>query len=315
MSTASPRRKTVIVTGATGFIGTHVVPRLRRRGDRVIACAILKTAIPGVPVRVGDLTNEASAKRLLHGADVVIHLAGDVNINASIERPRASIDSNVRMMLGVLEAARAMKKKPLIVFASTDRVYGATSKRIVDEREPAVPIEPYTAAKMIAETLLALYHRLYGIPYVVLRFDSVYGPGQPRRMFISDVILKLLERDTIEVGDLSVKKNFVYVGDVADAIVRAAHANRASYGRVYNIGGAHVPLTQVLDRITRVIDAKKGKRSTVLRKKGIGRAKKAEVISFRLSTARARKDLGWRPKTALSDGLQKTIDYFSPSHQ
>ncbi|MDE1924842.1 MAG: NAD(P)-dependent oxidoreductase [Patescibacteria group bacterium] len=303
--------KKVLVTGASGFIGQAAVPLLVKNKFSVTALTRGKERLFGSSVRYvrADLSR-AVPPFALKNINAVVHLAGEININASIEDPRANIEHNLAMTFNVLEAVRKSGNKPLAIFISTDRVYGHTKRRAVDEEERPFPIEPYAASKMLSETLFELYAHLYGIPYIVLRFDSVYGPHQPREMFISDLIQKMHKDALVKTGSLAVRKNFVYVADAADAIVRSLRAPVSAHNTVYNIGGKSYALSQVAAEIAREMSKRAGKKIFVRANALPGRPARIEVRPFNLSTKKAFHMLHWRAKTPLTEGLRHTIDYF-----
>lgn len=302
-------KKRVLVTGASGFIGTHLVRALldARYDVSVVSRGSAKFAEKVTHHRL-DLAR-ASLDGIVD-VDAIVHLASEIEINRSIEEPRDRIDHNLAMDLNLLEAARKSGKKPLLIFSSTDRMYGKTKKHTVTENEPPFPIEPYTASKIMSEVALQAYAHLYDIPYIVLRFDSVYGPGQPRAMFISDMIQKMLALDYVTTGPLSTKKNFVYVHDVVDAILRALKAPVSARNHAYNIGGKHASLEEVLTTLKAVFARTKKRTIRTIEEKLSLRPSKAEVAPFILSDAKARRLLKWKAKTPLYKGLQKTIEYF-----
>jgi nucleoside-diphosphate-sugar epimerase len=172
-----------------------------------------------------------------------------------------------------------------------------------------MPLEPYTASKMIGETLLALYQRVYGIPYIVFRMDSIYGPGQPVQMFISDLIRKFLTEDIIRVGALTVRKNFIYVEDVASAFVAALRAGPRAYNMMYNIGGSHAAFSDIADILRAQILRLRHKEPRLQYDRSLVRSSQFEVTPFRLSIERAHKFLKWRPRYSLKQGILNTIEY------
>lgn len=304
----SPAGK-VLVTGASGFIGTRLVNALLENAYDVHIVTRSNKQPWGARVKYHRTDLARGPLPSLVDFAAIVHLASVIDINASLAKPRERIDQNTVMDLVVLEALRINDAKPLVIFASTDRVYGRTKKRVVGEEEKPFPIEPYTASKIMGETMLELYAHLFDFPYIVLRFDSVYGPGQPRTMFISDMIQKMLVSDSISTGPLSTKKNFVYVDDAVDALQKALTAPRKAYNQVYNIGGKHGSLKSVLATLQKAFKARK-RTITVREEARSMRPSKAEVNPFALSTQKARRLLGWKASTTLYKGLQNTIEYF-----
>jgi len=272
----------IIVTGATGFIGKNL--------------------------NLSATTIGRKSFWALKDADVIIHLAGNMKINDSFKEPLLMIQDNTDLMLKLLEIVRKADRKPLIIFLSTDRVYGRTKKRVVTENDKIYPLDPYTASKIMCERLLELYSHLYGIRYIILRCGSIYGEHQPRTMFISDIIQKIQEQDIIEVGDLSLRKNFIYVGDVVQAIKKAVDAPKQAQNQIYNISAGQHSSKDIFKIIRKEIRKISG--ITVTTEFNSKYVRKMEVSSFTLATGKARKLLGWNPQTTLKEGLIKTINYF-----
>ena len=299
----------VLVTGATGFIGTRLIHALLAGGYDVHVVTRSNKAPWGKSVTYHRTDLARGPLPSLTDFAAIVHLASVIDINASLTKPRERIDQNLAMDLVILEAVRINAAKPLIIFASTDRVYGRAKKRIVREEEMPFPIEPYTASKIMGETALQLYAHLFDFPYIVLRFDSVYGPGQPRSMFISDMIQKMLISDSIVTGPLATKKNFVYVDDVVEAILKSLRASPGAYNQAYNIGGKYGSLKSILTVLQKAFKARR--RTIAVREEARSmRPSKAEVNPFVLSTAKAARLLKWKAKTPLYKGLSKTIEYF-----
>lgn len=297
----------ILVTGANGFLGRNVVSLLAERGYRVSTLERGVSAHKFLHHRI-DLAREVPNKAV-RGVDAIVHLASDVSIARSLENPSAHITNNLAMTFNVLEACRALQHKPLVIFLSTDRVYGKARGRVT-EQSPTYPIEPYTAGKIMSEAVLATYANLFDIPYVALRASAFFGPHQSRRSFIADVIQKMKERDDITVGPLKSVKNFTYVGNVASAVFAALYAPRSAHNRAYNIGGRPVSLAQILALIKPIVEQKLNKRIRIHIDRSICLPQKNEIGAFTLVTASAKKTLHWKEVTSLNDGLECAVDYF-----
>lgn len=303
--------KSVLITGGTGFIGRRVVVELVRQKYLVSVISRGKSNLPkGVKLIRGDLLKPASFESKIGKPDAVIHLAGNVNINYAIENPAEVFNENVSQTLNLLEALRKKGLKPLVIFSSTDRMYGKTKKKIVFENEPVFPLEPYVSSKICGELLLETYRHLYGVPYIIFRIDSVYGPGQPERMFISAVIKKMISGSEVTVGNLDVRKNFVYVDDVARAFLAALSIPDKARNTVYNLGGEHSSLREIFYIIKEIVEKRLKRKIGVKFDKKFVRKSGTEVNPFRLSMNKAKKILGWKPKTNFKNGLEKTFNYF-----
>lgn len=305
------RVKKIFVTGYSGFVGQNLIPRLVSAGFNVTVFGrkkILKNS--GFNYVKGDLLEPKSYNKPIIKHDIIVHLASIVNVNYSLTHPQEVLSQNINMLLNILEVLRKNKKKPIIIFASTDRLYGKTKKRVVDENEIPYPMEPYTASKILCEVLLETYNFLYGIPYIILRFDSIYGPHQPEQMFVSNVIRKMMSYDEFDVGKLDVRKNFIYVDDIASSIIKAVKTPQRARNSIYNIGGGSKSLEDVLNSIRRIFSRKLNKKVKVKYDPLLVRKAGTEVNPFSLSTAKAEKYLKWKQKISLERGLEKTIDYF-----
>lgn len=305
-------KKHVLIAGGGGFVGTRVVKLFSSKKYRVAVLERKKInkVLPGVRVISGDLLRPQSLSGKLKNFDAIIHLAANADVNYSISHSAEIMHINCAMLVNLLDEVARTGRKPLIVFASTDRVYGRTKKRVADEGEALYPLEPYTASKIFGERILELYRNMYGIPYIILRIDSIYGPGQPRSMFISDVIQKMKETGEITAGKLDVRKNFVYVDDVARAFLCAVDARPAVFNSAYNIGGRNVSLKDILNILKPVLEGKLAKKAVVKFRSSFVRKSFAEVRPFALSTRRAKRMLGWSPEITLREGLERTADHF-----
>lgn len=298
----------VLVTGASGFLGHHVVPALVEQGVRVRTLGRSLPASRTLPHHRMDLTRDIPYTAV-RGVDAVVHLAGEIDIKRAIENPRTRLTNNLAMVLHLLEAIRALDKKPLLIFLSTDRVYGKARGRVT-EHSPTFPIEPYTASKLLGEVAVMTYAHLFAIPYIILRASAFFGPHQPRRSFISDVIQKMIEDDSITVGPLKTVKNFIYAGNVADAVVAALTSTKNAQNRTYNVGGSPVSLQKVLLMCKSAIERKLRKKIRVRIDRSLRLPTVNEIGPFMVSTSAARSMLHWKPKVSLARGLSLTVDYF-----
>lgn len=304
----SRKRKCVLVTGANGFLGRHVVPALLEQGYEVRTLGRSESTNPDLRHYRTDLANGVP-EEAMRGVDAVVHLASDVSIARSIADPSGNITTNLAMALAVLKACGASKNKPLLVFLSTDRVYGKGRGRVT-EQSPTFPIEPYTASKIMGEIAVATYANLFDMPYITLRASAFFGPHQSRRSFIADVIQKMMENDEITVGPLNAVKNFTYAGNVAAAVLAAISAPRSAQNRVYNVGGKPISLLKVLGLLKTIVEKKLRKRIRIRIDRSIRLPQKNEIGTFALSTASAHKLLKWKETISLEKGLGRTVDYF-----
>ena len=308
----------VLVTGASGFLGKTIVPIIESKGYTVETVGRGIAPFPHLRHFKVDISAEVPTEAVAH-VDAIIHLAGDVRIADSIVHPAEHITNNLSMTLNVLEACKQSNTQPLFIFASTDRVYGKASSSIT-EKSPTFPTEPYVAAKLMSETAVASYAHLLEMPYIILRASAFFGPHQPRRGFIADIICKMLEGDSVTVGPLTGVKNFTYASNVADAIVASLKVGPSAQNRTYNIGGKPRSLKEVLDAVRKIIEKEDDRTITVRTDKSIKLPTKHDIGPFTLSTATAKKHLQWKEKVTLTCGLEETIAYFrrtlkNPKHK
>jgi nucleoside-diphosphate-sugar epimerase len=297
----------VLVTGSNGFLGRHVVNLLAEHSYRVSTLG-RKKSIHNFPHTKVNLVNNLPDKAIKN-VDAVIHLASEVNIASSIENPSLHIDNNLSMTFNILNTCKKLPKKPLVIFLSTDRVYGKARGRVT-EKSTTFPIEPYTASKIMGETVLSTYANLFDIPYIIIRTSAFFGPYQPRRSFISDVIQKMIAGENITVGPLKSVKNFTYVGNVASAVLAALRAPNSARNCIYNIGGKPRSLLEILNICKYNLENRLGKKIKIHIDRSIRLPSKNEIGAFSLSTLSARNALSWKESVTLQEGLEYTVDYF-----
>lgn len=295
----------IAVTGGTGFIGRHVVATLAAAGHRVTVLARREVAIDGAARVVrGDITERDLGARL-EGTDAIVHLAALSDASLSLADPVGYTEVNATGTLHILEAARAIGAG--VVFASSQRVYEPWHGPLREDT-PLAPTTVYGWGKLAAEGWMAMYHQIYDVPTATLRLFSVYGPGQRMSGGISGIVAIFAER-ALRGLDLAVHqahlRDFVYVTDVADACRCAVERLRdpAVRGNIYNIGSGEA--TQ-FDDLAELVRARAGMagRIAIVRGAEAGRERREEVYA---TIDRARRDLGWSPTIALTDGLDRYL--------
>lgn len=282
---------TVAVTGATGFLGRHLLGALAAtRPDRLFV--VIQPGEP--PLQDIECLTE------LEPADTVFHLAGGAGVQASLEDPARDLDSNVGTLLGVLRAARtgAIGR---IVLASSAAVYGP-AEGLVDERHPCRPVSPYGISKRAAEEYARVYAELYRVDTVVARIGNVYGPGQ-RRLVVYDLARRALtEGRPLRVhGDGAEVRDFVHASDVAGALLLLGE--RGERAGIYNIGsGAGTTIRDLAEMIAAAAGFEPGGIETT------HVASDGKVKVFRPAIERI-SALGYRAKIPLASGVQETVEW------
>jgi UDP-glucose 4-epimerase len=294
-----------LVTGGAGFIGSHLVDALLARGDEVHVVDNLSTGsrdnlADGAELHELDIRDdslEALTKELR--PEVVFHLAAQADVGTSVERPAFDADVNVVGTVRVLEAARAAGAR--VVFASTGgAIYGECERPAREDDEPR-PLSPYAAAKLAGEGYLSTWNRLHGTSHVVCRLANVYGPRQLAALeggVVAIFLDRLLAGRPTEIfGDGTQTRDFIYVGDVVEGFLTAAAS--ASEGGVYNIGSG--VQTSVLE-LHRLCAAAAGREQ----EPGFQERRPGDVLHSILDPSRAAQELGWRARTDLAAGLERT---------
>jgi UDP-glucose 4-epimerase len=318
--------KRVLVTGADGFIGSHVVERLVGDGASVRAFCFynsqgswgwLDTARADVKaaldVRLGDVRDAAFVADTMAGVDVVLHLAALIAIPYSYAAPESFVDTNVRGTLNVLEAARR-HRVGRVVITSTSEVYGTPETLPIRETHPLNAQSPYAATKVAADQLALSYHCSYGVPVVLLRPFNTYGPRQSTRAVLPTLLSQLLRgATTIKLGRLDTRRDLTFVGDTVDGFVRAA-TTPAIEGQVIQLGtGASPSIGEIFETACRVL----GKKATVELDPARLRPDASEVMVLEADPARAAQLLGWKAQVSLEQGLLRTAEWLRdnlPAH-
>jgi len=311
----------VAVTGAEGFIGSHLVEALVAAGHRVRAMALYNSmgswgwledldadVLDRVDVVLGDVRDAASVRELVDGAAAVYHLAALIAIPYSYRAPRSYVDTNVIGTLNVLDAVRACDT-PRLVHTSTSETYGTARAVPISEHHPLQAQSPYAASKVAADKLVESYHLSFGVPAVTLRPFNTFGPRQSARAVIPTVISQIAAgARQLKLGALAPSRDFLYVADTAAAFVAVGTAPAgAVVGELFNAGtGDEVTIGQVTADIARLMAAdvdvtEDGQRI---------RPKDSEVQRLVADAAKLTEHTGWRPAQTRDDGLRRTIDWF-----
>jgi len=303
-----------LVTGGAGFIGSHLAEELVRRGHQVTVVDNLSTGSRrnleafGSRLRFveGDLADLAVCREVVGGIDYVLHQAAIPSVPRSIEDPIASHRANVDATLNLLVAAADAGIRRL-VFAGSSSVYGDAAHLPKHEDLPPRPRSPYALQKLVGEQYCELFTALYGLDTVTIRYFNVFGPrqnpGSPYSGVISLFASALLEgRRPVVHGDGEQTRDFTYVTNVVDAVLRACEADGVS-GLVLNVAtGSRVSLNGLLATMNRLLG------TTIEPRYGEPRA--GDIRDSEADIARARARLGYEPRVRLEEGLQRTLDWF-----
>jgi UDP-glucose 4-epimerase len=304
---------TYLVTGGAGFIGSHLSEELVRRGHTVRVADSLITGkrsnldhISGVDFRQGDLADLEFARGVVKGCDYVLHQAAIPSVPRSVKDPITSNRANVDATLNVLVAARDAGVRRL-VFAGSSSAYGDTPTLPKHEEMPVNPLSPYALQKVVGEQYLQMFTRLYGLETVSIRYFNVFGPRQdpssPYSGVISVFATALLEnRPPTIYGDGEQTRDFTYVANVVDGVLRACEATGAS-GQVINVAtGGRISLNELFREMKKIVGA------TVNPEYVEGR--QGDVRDSQADIRKAKDILGYKPIVSFADGLQQTIEWY-----
>ncbi len=309
------------VTGAEGFIGSHLVEGLVRRGHRVKAMVLynmwssagwLETLAPDVSDQVdvvfGDVRDPATVRELVEGASVVYHLAAIGSVPYSYSAPRSFIDTNTIGTMHVLEAARACRT-PRVVHTSTSETYGTARTVPISESHPLQAQSPYAASKVAGDKLAESYHLSFGLPVVTLRPFNTFGPRQSTRAVIPQIITQLASGSKqLMLGALDPTRDFSYVIDTAEAFMTLGEAPASAViGELFNCGpGDDIAIGKLAEDIARLM----GIDADIVEDPKRLRPKDSEVMRLVCDATKLRERTGWQPRYTRDDGLRETIDWF-----
>lgn len=308
----------VLVTGAGGFIGSHLAEELARRGARVRALVrynsrsdwgFLEGLSPELAKRIevvsGDVTDPYCVGRLVKDQEAVFHLAALIGIPYSYEAPASYVATNVSGTLNVLEACRAHRVRRL-VHTSTSEVYGTARYVPIDEAHPLQGQSPYSASKIGADHLAESFHRSFGLPVSICRPFNTFGPRQSARAVLAAIVSQLLGGATsLRLGSLAPVRDFTYVSDTVAGFLAIASSPRA-VGEAINLGvGSGV----TIGRAVELIQGLTGRRACVARDAARVRPSKSEVLRLISDNRKARRLTGWRPVVPFEEGLRRLIGY------
>ncbi|MEW6172028.1 MAG: SDR family oxidoreductase [Bacillota bacterium] len=305
---------TYLVTGGAGFIGSHIVEELVRKGEQVRVLDNLSTGkkenlahLAGeIELVEGDITNTADVARSVKGVDYILHQAALASVDRSIQDPLLTNEVNITGTLNLLRAACENKVKRFI-YASSSSVYGNIPSLRKSEDLPADPLSPYAVTKYTGELYCRIFHRIYGLQTVALRYFNVFGPRQdPNSMYAAVVplfISALLQgKSPVIYGDGDQSRDFVYVSNIVAANLLACSAPYAP-GEVYNVGcGSQITINELLTVLKQII---KSDVTPVYQEPRPG-----DIRDSLADISLARQKLGYEPSVSLQEGLEKTVAWF-----
>jgi len=305
--------KKVLVTGAGGFIGSHLVERLVDLGANVRGFVHYNSLgrwgwlddsskKDHVEVIVGDIIDHDSVRNAVKGVEVVFHLAALIGIPYSYQAPSSYVQTNVVGTLNVLQASLATKVEK-VVHTSTSEAYGSAQYVPIDENHPLQGQSPYSATKIGADKLAESFFRSFELPVATIRPFNTYGPRQSARAIIPTVISQALTQSKLRLGNLTPTRDLNFVSDTVEGFLHVASEAKA-VGEVINIGnGKEISIGDLAQKIIKLM----GKNVSIVSESQRERPEASEVDRLCANISKARMLLDWEPKYSLDDGLSKTI--------
>lgn len=311
----------VLITGGLGFIGSTLARRLVDEGADVVLVDSLMPEYGGnlhniagiegrLKVNISDVRDVHSMRVLVRGCQFLFNLAGQTSHLDSMQDPYTDLEINCRAQLSILETCRLHNPSIRVVFASTRQIYGKPDYLPVDEKHLLRPVDVNGINKMAGEWYHILYNNVYGIRACALRLTNTYGPRMrvkdARQTFVGIWIRLILEGKRFEVWDGRQKRDFSYVDDAVEALMLAATHDEAC-GQVFNVGGAEAPVT-LKDLADLLVQVNGGGEYAQL--EFPDERKRIDIGDYFADDRRIRKAFGWQPRTGLSEGLARTLEFY-----
>jgi dTDP-glucose 4,6-dehydratase len=305
----------VLITGAGGFIGSHLTESLVQRGAKVRAFVrynsrgnlgnlmyAAPSALRTIEIVYGDLRDPEAVRRATAGIDTVFHLGALIAIPYSYLNPRTVLETNVVGTLNVLEAARAESVRR-VIHTSSSEVYGTARYTPMDEAHPIHAQSPYAASKIGADATVEAFYRSFELPVVTVRPFNTYGPRQSARAVIPSIITQALKGDSIKLGSRTPKRDFTFVDDTVSGFVQAAESSDLA-GEEVNLGSGKA--VSIGDLVQAVL-AQMERQIRIVPDRQRIRPERSEVMELVASSAKAARRIDWHPQIGLAEGLALTI--------
>ena len=308
----------VLVTGADGFIGSHLTESLLAEGYDVRALAqynsfnywgwledIQQTA--NLEIVCGDVRDQAYCREICKGIDVIFHLAALIAIPYSYIAPQSFIETNIKGTLNICQAAKDWNVKRILV-TSTSEVYGTAQYVPIDERHPLQPQSPYSASKIGADAIAMSFYNAYQLPVTIVRPFNTYGPRQSARAVIPTIITQIASGNKeIKIGDTTPTRDFNYMKDICNGFILLAKCNKA-IGETVNIGSNNE--ISIKELFTLIKDIMHSDVNLIVDEQRL-RPEHSEVFRLRCDNTKIKELTGYEPQYPLREGLEKTVEWFS----
>ena len=315
--------KKIFLTGADGFIGSHILESLVKKNYKVKALVYYNSfnsygwidkIEPKIKKKIeiisGDIRDSKIIRDNIKGCEQIIHLAALIGIPYSYHSPKSYVDTNVQGTLNILQAGQDLNIKK-IIHTSTSEVYGTPQYLPIDEKHPVNGQSPYAASKIGADQLALSFYQSFGTPVSIIRPFNTYGPRQSARAIIPTIILQILNgKKKIRLGNLYSTRDLTFIDDTVEGFLKIIKKNTS--GEIINLGTGYD--VSILD-LVKIISKEMSTKVEIITDKKRIRPKKSEIEKLKANNKKAKKVLGWRPKmfnrSGLIKGISRTIDWFS----
>ena len=315
----SLKNKKVLVTGADGFIGSHLVESLLIQGYSVRAFVFYNSfnswgwldslspeILKSIEVFPGDIRDPNGVSKAMKGCDIVFHLAALIAIPFSYHSPDSYVDTNIKGTLNILQAARDQSTEKILI-TSTSEVYGTAQYAPIDEKHPFQGQSPYSATKIGADRLAESFNRSFNTPTIIVRPFNTYGPRQSARAFIPSIITQLLSgQEKLNLGSLTPTRDLNFVKDTVDGFIKLAQTE-AAIGQEVNIATGE---EHTIGDVAKFLISELNPNATIVTDEQRLRPEASEVFRLIGDNTKIKKLTSWKPSFTLKEGLKETITWF-----
>ena len=298
----------IIVTGGSGFLGSHMIPALEAEGHTILNIDIREPKYVFVETVIADILDTDKMKEVIRDADAVLHLAGLIEAGESVKDPQKFIDVNISGTVSVLEAMRENGIN-IILFSSSAAVYGEPQNIPIQEDDPTMPINPYGMTKLAMEGLISSYVKAHGMTGVALRYFNLYGPKEhhePESHAMPRFIKQIYDGKEVTVyGSGEHQRDYIHVKDIADAHLKALHYAVKHQGEYHYFNLSTEKPSTVLE-IAQAVEQAMGKEAKVSHLP----ERPGDPLVLYASAQKAKEVLGWEAQVSLDEGIKETVEYF-----
>jgi NAD dependent epimerase/dehydratase len=314
------QNKKIVVTGADGFIGSHLVEYLVNQGYQVKAFCFYnsfnswgwldsfdKNLLDKIEIFTGDIRDPNGVREAMKDCEVVFHLAALIAIPFSYHSPDSYIDTNIKGTLNILQAARDLNIQRVLV-TSTSEVYGTAQYVPIDEKHPKQPQSPYSASKIGADAIADSFYRSFNLPITIVRPFNTFGPRQSARAFIPTIITQLLNgKVKIKLGDVTPTRDLLFVKDTVRAFEAIANSDELIGHEVNIATNSEISIQEVADLLIQQVNPK----AKIITDENRIRPEKSEVFRLYGDNSKLKQFTNWETETSFEEGIQQTIEWFS----